>query len=51
MCPDPYLGYPERYLGVVLEIHRIDGLFVGSKDSSIPLYVLVLWCIVKHGVT
>jgi len=51
VCLDPYLGYPEQYLHVALEIRRIDVLFVGSKDTSIPLYVLMLWCVVKHGVT
>ena len=28
MCQDPYLGYTERYLRVVLEIRRIDVLLV-----------------------
>jgi len=28
VCHDPYLGYPERYLRVALEICRIDVLFV-----------------------
>ena len=31
MCHDPYLGHPERYLRVALEIRRIDVLFVGSS--------------------
>ena len=30
MCLGPYLGYIERCLRVVLEICRIDVLFVGS---------------------
>jgi hypothetical protein len=31
VCHDPYVGYPEQYLRVALEIHRIDVLFVGSS--------------------
>jgi len=30
VCHDRYLGYPERYLRLALEIRRIDVLFVGS---------------------
>jgi len=31
MCHDPYVGYPERYFRVALEIRRMDVLFVGSS--------------------
>jgi len=30
VCRFPHLGYPDRFLRVVLQIHRIDFLFVGS---------------------
>ena len=53
MCQDPYLGYTERYLRVVLEIRRIDVLlvlvFVTLALNTVQHWRIRLYLCARYG--